>query len=201
MSTRSRSAGLAYGLINVMVLLLAVGLVVWIVSIVHGLVSGGAVAVHAELPEARVRSLSLPSGLRIVGDPKVTLEIRDASSKQQLLSAAVGLGSAALLAGSLLLLRGLARSVREGDPLGRANVQRLRSVGALLLVGGSLVAVVDWALRLALARTLPDETLGGLSVEGFTFPFPLLLAGLGAFVVAEVFAYGVALREDVDATI
>src|SRR3954453_21788772 len=122
MSSGSRSAAFAYRLINVMLLLFAVGLVVYVVSTVRGLVSGGSVPVHAELPEARVRSLSLPSGIRIVGDPKVTLEIRDASSKQQVLSAGLGLSSAAFPPFSLLLLGGPARSVRGGDPFGRANV-------------------------------------------------------------------------------
>jgi hypothetical protein len=201
MATGSRSASTAYLLINLMLLVLALGATVWIVGTVHGLVSGGSVPVHAQLPESRLHSVTLPSGIRIVGDPDVTLEIKDASSKQQLLSAAQGLGPAFLLFAGLWLLRGLAGSVREGDPFARANVQRLRSLGTLLVGGGLIVAVVEWALRLSLANTLPQNLFGGVTSQGFEFPLPWLLAGLGAFILAEVFAYGVSLREDVEATI
>jgi hypothetical protein len=106
-----------------------------------------------------------------------------------------------LLAGALWLLRGLARSVREGDPFGPANVQRLRRLGLLLVVGAPAVAVVNWALRLSLANTLPANAFGNVGFPGFSFPFVLLLAGLGAFILAEVFAHGLWLREDVEGTI
>ena len=201
MQTRSRAASTAYQLINVLLLALTVGVVVWLVGTIHGLVDGGSVPIHAQLPESRLHSVSLPNGIRIAGDPDVTLEVKDASTKQQLLSAAQGLGPAFLLVVGLWLLRGLAGSVREGDPFARPNAQRLRSLGTLLIGGGLLVAVVDWALRSSLANTLPPKLLGGVTSPGFEFPGPWLLAGLGAFILAEVFAYGLSLREDVEATI
>jgi hypothetical protein len=199
MAVKSRAAGVAWLLVNAMLLLLVAGIVVGVIAAVHGLVSGASVPVHGQLPEARVTSL--PSGVKLVGDPHVTLEIQDASTKQQLLSAARGVGPALLLLGGLWLLRGLARSIREGEPFGRANVQRLRALGSLLIVGGLVASVVDWALRLSLANTLSPAAFGDVSVEGFRFPFALLLGGLGAFILGEVFAYGVSLREDVEATI
>ena len=198
MEKGSRAAKLAYVLVNVMLFLLVAGAVVGCIALVHGLVSGGDVSVRAELPHVHVRSLP---GMRIVAGPDVTLEIRDATTEQQLLSAGTAVGPALLLGIGLWLLRGLAGSVREGAPFGRANVARLRSLGLLLVVGGSIVAVADWALRLSLANTLPASAFGGVGFEGFRFPFPLLLAGLGAFILAEVFARGVELREDVEATV
>jgi len=110
-------------------------------------------------------------------------------------------GPFVLLAGALWLLRGLARSVREGDPFGPANVQRLRRLGFLLVVGAPVVELGNWALRLSLANTLPANAFGNVGFRGFNFPFALLLAGLGAFILAEVFAYGVRLREDVEGTV
>src|SRR5438105_15937150 len=87
---------------------------------------------------------------------------------------------------------------QEGRTLRRADVQRLRRLGFLLVVGAPVVELVNWALRLSLSNTLPNP----LTVTpGFSFPFALLLAGLGAFVLAEVFAHGTRLREDVEATI
>jgi hypothetical protein len=198
MRRESGAASLAYVLVNVMLFLLVAGVVVGCIALVHGLVSGGNVSAHADLEHVHIRSLP---GLRIVAGPGVTIEIRDATAKQQLLSAATAVGPALLLGIGLWLLRGLAHSVREGAPFGRANVARLRSLGLLLVVGGSIVAVADWALRLSLANTLPASAFGGVGFEGFRFPFPLLLAGLGAFILAEVFARGVELREDVEATI
>ena len=106
-----------------------------------------------------------------------------------------------LLAGALWLLRGLARSVREGDPFGHTNVQRLRTLGFLLVVCAPVVEVINYALRLSLANTLPPDAFGDVGFPGFTFPFALLLAGLGAFILAEVFAHGLRLREDVEGTV
>ncbi|MDQ2984237.1 MAG: hypothetical protein M3R70_09995 [Actinomycetota bacterium] len=56
-------------------------------------------------------------------------------------------------------------------------------VGPVLLLAGALLA------------------FGDVGFPGFSFPFVLVLAGLGAFVLAEVFAHGARLREDVAATI
>ncbi len=90
-----------------------------------------------------------------------------------------GVGPFVLLAGALWLLRGLARSVREGDPFGPANVQRLRALGFLLVAGAPVVELVSWALRLSLANTLPPDAFGDVG-------FP---------------AHGVRLREDVEGTV
>jgi hypothetical protein len=40
-----------------------------------------------------------------------------------------------------------------------------------------------------------------LAIEGFSVPANWLLAELGAFILAEVFASGLQLREDVEGTI
>jgi hypothetical protein len=199
MATRSRAASTAYLLVNAMVFLYVAGVVVTIVAFAYGLAGDGSVPIHAQLPEAQVRSL--PSGIRVVGDPHVTLDVRHATTKQQLLFAGTEVAPVVLFGVGLLLLRRLAGSVRGGDPFNRANVQRLRSLGVLLLAGSLASALVDWLFRRALVDTLPPGAFGNISVEGFHAPFPVLIAGLGAFILAEVFAYGVALREDVEATI
>src|SRR3954451_20707137 len=159
MRKKSRSANLAYVLVNLMLYLLLAGVVVGLVALVHGLVSGGSVSAHGELQHVHIRSLP---GLRIVAGPGVTIEIRDATAKQELLSAATAVGPALLLGIGLWLLRGLARSVREGTPFGHANVVRLRNLGLVLAVGGTMSSVVDWALRLALAITLLPSAYGGV---------------------------------------
>jgi DUF2975 family protein len=202
----SRPAKTAYFLVNLMLVLLLLGAAVEIVSTTVGLARGGntllggrTLPVHAELPREQVRSL--PRGVHLTHDPQVTLEVKDPSAAQLLLSTGTTLGPFVLLVAALWLLRGLARSVREGDPFGRPNVQRLRSLGFLLVVGAPVVEVVNYALRLSLANTLPPNAFGDVGFPGFRVPFVLLLAGLGAFILAEVFAHGVRLREDVEGTV
>jgi DUF2975 family protein len=202
----SRAAKTAYFLVNLMLILLLLGTTLEIVSTAIGLARGGntllggnKLPVHAELPREQVKSL--PRGVLLTHDPKVTLEVKNPSAAQLLLSDGLGVGPIALLAAGLWLLRSLARSVREGDPFGPANVHRLRLLGFLLVVGAPVVEVVNYALRLSLANTLPPNQFGDVGFPGFSFPFPLLLAGLGAFILAEVFAQGMRLREDVEGTV
>jgi hypothetical protein len=48
---------------------------------------------------------------------------------------------------------------------------------------------------------LPLDRVGGISEAGFSLPGGLMLGGLGAFILAEVFAFGLQLREDVEGTV
>jgi hypothetical protein len=116
------------------------------------------------------------------------------------LSAGIDLTQAALFIAGLWLLRGIARSVREGDPFNAANVRRLRGIGFLLVLGVPAVELLDYSLRLQLFNSLPPS-LGNISTAGWSVPGNELLAGLGVFILAEVFAHGVRLREDVEGTV
>jgi DUF2975 family protein len=202
----SRAARTVYFLVNVMLVILLLGTTLEIASTAVGLardgktlLGGNKLPVQAELPREQVKSL--PRGVLLTDDPNVTLEIKDPSAGQLLLSDGLWVGPFVLLAAGLWLLRSLARSVRERDPFGPANVQRLRLLGFLLVVGAPVVEVVNYALRLSLANTLPPNQFGDVGFPGLSFPFPLLLAGLGAFILAEVFAQGTRLREDVEGTV
>jgi hypothetical protein len=90
-----------------------------------------------------------------------------------------------------------------GDPFGAANVRRLRGIGFVLIVGAPVVELINYGLRTALYNDLPATGSPALDIgaPGFSLPAGALLGGLGAFVLAEVFAYGVRLREDVDGTV
>jgi Protein of unknown function (DUF2975) len=193
------SAHLAYVVVNVMLFLLLAGAVVGLIAALHGLADGAAVPVHARLLQAR--DAPLPSGVKLVHPPEVALEIQDATTKQQLLSAATAIAPGLLLAAALWLLRGLAGSVKRGTPFGAENVRRLRELGFVLVLGAPLAEIINWSLRVALVDTLPHDAFGGVSFQAFAFPFAAVLAGLGAFILAEVFSVGVRLREDVEATI
>ena len=205
-SDPSRATEIAYFLVNLMLVLLAIGAAVAVVSTAVGLSRGGntllggkTLSMEAKLPRDQIKSL--PRGVVLTHDPRVAVEVHHPSDKQLLLSIATAVGPTLLLAAALWLLRGLSGSVKEGAAFGAANVRRLRSLGLLLVVGAPVVALVNWSLRVALANTLPPGAFGDAGFGGFSFPFVPVLAGLGAFILAEVFAYGVSLREDVEATI
>jgi hypothetical protein len=204
--TPSRSIGIAEFLLNLLLALLVVAAILAITSTAVGLAQGGrtlfggrTLPVQAELPSDDIRTL--PPNVRLTHDPKVTLEVRDPSRKQLLLSFGTAVGPFLLLFATLWLLRGLARSIRAGEAFGRANVDRLRRIGLLLVIGGPVVEFLNYALRVSLVNALPPSAVGDLGFPGFNIPLALMLGGLGALILAEVFADGLRLREDVEATI
>lgn len=180
---------------------IAVGIgVLWVLAVTLDIVRGADSAqVPVQLSPKDVGPL--PDGVHVKGWPDITVEVPDPTTKQTLLQDALAIGPGLLLLAGLWLLRGFLGSVLAGDPFGARNVQRLRSFGVLLAAGTPLVAFVDTALRNALFDELPPYPSLDLGSAGFSLPLGELLAGLGAFILAEVFAYGGRLREDVEATI
>jgi hypothetical protein len=142
-----------------------------------------------------------PAGLKLAGWPAARVEIQDPTIEQMLLRSLVDLGPLVLFVAVLWSLRGLARSVTEGDPFSPRNVRRVRSIGFTLVVGAPLIEIIEAALRERLFTILPVVTGANIGSEGFNLPGVALLAGLGTFILAEVFAHGVRLREDIEGTI
>ena len=180
---------------------IAVGFaLLWAVAVMLDVVRGADTAqVPVQLSPEDVGPL--PEGIHVSGWPDVRVEMADPTTKQTLLQDALAIGPGLLVIAGLWLLRGFLRSVLAGDPFGARNVQRLRNLGLLLAAGTPLVALVDTALRNALFDELPPYPSLDLGSAGFALPLGEILAGLGAFILAEVFAYGRRLREDVEATI
>jgi hypothetical protein len=144
----------------------------------------------------------LPRDVRPLGSPSVAVEVHDPTTMQMLLRSAMDVGPLVLFVAGLWLLRRFLRSVQEGDPFGAPNVQRLRALGFILLIGAPLVELLNYSLRQSLyQRHLPPHPSLDLGVAGFSLPGAALLGGLGAFILAEVFAFGLRLREDVAGTI
>jgi hypothetical protein len=143
---------------------------------------------------------SLPANVKPINYVPVTVTIDDASPAQLFLRLAITLLQGLLLVALLWQLWGLLRSARQGDPFTTANVWRLRRFGWLLLLGWPLVAYLTMALKefLAMTWTSPTDQTQGL------FAPPIggaLIFGLAVLVLAEVFAHGLRLREDVEGTI
>ena len=129
------------------------------------------------------------------------MHVAHPTKAQVALEAGLELAPLVLFVIGLWLLRGVAGSVRKGDPFAPVNVRRLRGIGALLVVGSLVLAFVEMSLRQALYHRLPTPPFGNLVTEGLSIHGNAFIAGLGVFVLAEVFAHGVRLREDVEATI
>jgi hypothetical protein len=123
-------------------------------------------------------------GLELRGWPNVTAEVKDPTSKQMFLSSARDFGTLVLFVVGLWLLRGFLRSVMEGGPFGTPNVQRLRRIGFLLVLGAPAIAnpascsatstVLDWG------RIATSEQDGGRRRkprESVTSPCEHLLRG------------------------
>jgi hypothetical protein len=203
-ASRTVTAGyrIATGLL---VLMVAVGLL-WVVSVVVGVVRGGESLLYGDTLQVALQLSPedvgpLPEGVHVNGWPDVTVEVADPTTKQMLLRSALDFGPLLLLIGGLWLLRGFLRSVLDGDPFGARQVQRLRGIGFILVVGAPIVVLFNSSLRAALYDAVPGYPSLDLGSEGLSLPLGALLGGLGAFILAEVFAYGLRLREDVEATI
>jgi hypothetical protein len=143
---------------------------------------------------------SLPANIKPTDNVPVTVTINDASPAQLFLRLAITLLPGLLIVALLWQLWGLLRSARQGDPFTGANVWRLRQFGWLLLLGWPLVAYLTMALKEFLAMTWASPTD---QTEGLFAP-PIggaLIFGLAVLALAEVFAHGLRLREDVEGTI
>ena len=93
------------------------------------------------------------------------------------------------------LLLGVARSLRTGDPFTAVNATRLRVLGVLLIIGGTFVPVFQSiAFDGVVHPLLPDGP------TSWTLDLSLLpsVSGILVFFLAEVFARGTRLREDVE---
>jgi hypothetical protein len=100
----------------------------------------------------------------------------------------------------------VARSAAKGDPFQASNVTRLRWLGTLFLLGFPFATMIAGYFT-GLLFSADVWTGGPLPPGGMASGFqvvvsaPAIMAAVCLFALAEVFAYGARLREDVDATI
>ena len=148
----------------------------------------------------------LPKGVYATSEQRTGIAIRDATDRERRLEIAGQLVALLLWIGLLWLLRGITRSLNEGDPFVTANVRRLQAIGGLLILGVVAAyyaqgALEDELLSAYSTSSSPPFDEPGLLPPHRDFPETPLLCGLGVLVLAQVFAHGTRLREDVDATI
>ncbi len=155
---------------------------------------------------SRFRSPQMPSACYLLTSDSVAgstspLKCTTHRPKVMLLRSAMAFGAGLLAIAGLWLMRGFLQSVASGDPFGARNVRRLRTLGFLLVVGAPIVEVVNYSLREALFVSIPPVPEFNIGIAGPMLPLAALLGGLATFILAEVFAFGMRLREDAEATI
>jgi hypothetical protein len=207
MYTPGRAVLIAY---RIAVLFLALALFIAAIEVVsiavglarhgHSLTNGGSLDVPVQLVPDMNNLRHIPAHVRLDGSPKAVFSVDDPTTRQMLLDQLQMLVALALFVPGLWWLRAFLGSVLDGDPFGQRNTRRLRAIGALLLIGAPIAVVVDNLLRGALFRDVVQNT-SDLGSAWYDVPASAMLAGLGAFVLAEVFAYGMRLREDVEGTV
>ena len=204
LTRQSRAVNLGYALLNLVLLAAVAFAVLQIVNPAVGAARDGHMLVGATLP-ARVQispqRVHLPEGLRHDGWLTTTVQVKDPTVAQEALAAATGLTQLTLFIAVLWLLRGIVRSVRLDQPFGAGTVLRLRGIGGVLLIGAPIVEAINEGLRTELFDRLSPAQQTGVGTAGYTIPGALLIAGLGALILAEVFAHGLRLREDVEGTV
>lgn len=167
-----------------------------IAAAVAGLGSGGdEVAVHSQIDVERLADL--PQGVVRPDTVEVTIRVADASQKQLRLAAARDLAPVLIIGVAVWLLRGVLRSVRDGDPFTATNVRRLRALALVILIGVPLAMFVGSLLASELATSAGLDSAGAR----LTMPGNAVLGGLAILVISEVFAEGVRLRDDLEGTI
>ncbi|CAA9366518.1 MAG: hypothetical protein AVDCRST_MAG36-3128 [uncultured Nocardioidaceae bacterium] len=143
---------------------------------------------------------SLPDDLAPTTDPVLgpltgTVVVQDPTATQYgwALMPSVLLLVLAVVAARLLL--GVARSLRTGDPFSTQNASRLRVLGILLVLSGTSYPV----FRSIGFEGVLDPLLSG-PPRAWTLDLSLLplLSATLVFFLAEVFARGARLREDVE---
>jgi hypothetical protein len=200
----SRAARTAHLVLTVILWITVVAGLILVAHRLFGLLQDSTtLSVPASVSVADVR---LPGSFEIAGPLPVTVDLADPSLLQRVIATVPIFVWWALALVVLWLLRKVARSAAKGDPFQASNVTRLRLLGALFLLGFPLATILDGYFR-DLLFSADVWTGGPLPPGGMATGFqvvvsaPAIMAAVCLFALAEVFAYGARLREDVDATI
>jgi hypothetical protein len=141
----------------------------------------------------------LPAGISADAWLGVDVTIPDPTTSQMLLRSARDLGPAVVTIWALWLLAAVLTSAAHGDPFGRDNARRFRSLAVLLIAGGFALNVMNYAVLNAFYTQVPEYPSIHLAAGPFTpLPGGMLVGGLVAFALAAIFADGARLREDVE---
>ncbi len=177
-------------------LLLVVGGIFGLLTVGQAVTGKGrdTIAVHHQIDGRHLKEL--PKHVVRPETVDVTSQLTHADRHDKWLVAARDIGPILLTLAFAYFARLILLSVRDGDPFSEKNVARLRSIGFLFLLGIPLVGIFGSMMNSELAFSL-DGDLSTSTDISFTGP----MIALGVFALAEVFAQGVRLRQDVEGTV
>lgn len=195
---KSRKAGAAYTIVTALLILAVVGMTAQVGTRVYRALSGvDSLEVPAAIAPENLDIQGVPDRVEIPTSIDVQVDIPDPSAGQLAMALLMDLGPWLLGLAALLLLRALAGSIRDGEPFGAANVSRLRKLGFVLLA----YPLVQLLSSVLLGGILDTASLPDSVGKAVTLHLTGAVAGLGVLVLAEVFAEGVRLRQDVEGTV
>jgi hypothetical protein len=190
----SRSSVFAARLVTLFLIAsVAFGLVVLVKGIVGAVAGGQEIAIRRDI---NIDTFG-PLPPNVVGPQflEITVRVKDPDVNQALLGMFSDLIPVTLGIAVLWLMRSILGSVRKGDPFTWGTVRRLRAIGFVLLIGAPIAELARDGLDSALSSTI--------GASGFVFNLSLNgpVMSLFVFVLAQVFAEGIRLREDVEGTV
>jgi hypothetical protein len=154
--------------------------------------------VNAVVPDLQQK---LPPGVRPYGELPVTVDFDNSSLRARILRFLSSVPMDLLIVGVIWLLRRVALTtvapgISAGDPFIKANVWRLRIVAGLILI----TPIVSFWSQVAVWELIDSSLPGGLLLMWYDASMMPVQFGTGVllFVISEVFAAGVRLREDVE---
>ena len=197
-TVKSRKAGAAYTIVTAFLILAVVGMAAQVGTRVYRALSAvDSLEVPAAIAPENLDIEGIPDRVEIPTSIDVQVDIPDPSAGQLAMALLMDLGPWLLGLPALLLLRALAGSIRDGEPFGGANVSRLRKLGFVLLAYPLVQLVSSVLLGGILDTASVPDSVG----QAATLHLTGAVAGLGVLVLAEVFAEGVRLRQDVEGTV
>ena len=119
----------------------------------------------------------------------------DVTGEQRLAFLGAGLAESLGAIVALLLLLRIVRTLRVGDPFILTNARRLGRIAVAVALGGTGASVLQaWGAHLVLS----DAAIRPFVQENLHVTFVPLIAGMGIFLLAEVFRRGARMRDDLE---
>jgi hypothetical protein len=139
----------------------------------------------------------LPAGTTLSDTATVDVLVDSPTWQQSTLYALTQLPTGVVVFCVFVVLLRVVNEARRCNPFSAGTVRRLRAVGLVLLLGGSLADAVELLSAFALS-----ETVGaGSIVATYFFSGLWIMAGVGALATAEVFNRAYAMRAELDQVI
>ncbi len=191
--------------ITIALLILSIGFTALVlVSVMTGLLRHGESLLYGDSITVPMQAsaddlVQFPDGISADDWIAVDVTIQNPTTSQMLLRSAQDLAPAVVIVWALWLLTAVLNAAAHGDPFGRDTARRFRSLAVLLIAGGFVLNMLNYAVLNAFFTQVPQYPSLELASGPFTpLPGGMLIGGLVAFALAAVFADGARLREDVE---